>query len=110
MSGTQFARWSAPESLVSVDYSTVVMEHIRQLPKTEKTLSGMVPLGWFVSHTRSVGVSMTAQDQEIFSKFFPDRWDVTLVLRPGRMGVSRAGFFTRDADGGVKIDAPYREF
>ena len=52
------------------------------------------PVGWFVSHPQG-GVAMTAPDLEIYSGFFPESWQISLVLhptrrRPGRGGVLRA--------------------
>jgi hypothetical protein len=67
------------------------------------------PVGWFVSHTRS-GVCLSPSDLEIYSAFFPSRWQVALVLRPEKLGTCRAGFFVRDSDGSVRSDASYREF
>jgi hypothetical protein len=72
-------------------------------------LEGLQPVGWFLSHTRSV-VLLSPQDLEIFDGFFPQPWQVTLVLHPTQAGVARAGFFVREADGTLKSDSSYQEF
>lgn len=72
-------------------------------------LQGLQPVGWFLSHTRS-DVLLSPQDLEIFDGFFPRPWQVTLVLHPTQAGVSRAGFFVREADGTLKSDSSYQEF
>ena len=72
-------------------------------------LEGMVSIGWFLSHTRS-DIMLSDSDQEIFSIFFPAPWQVTMVVRPGRGGVMRAGFFVREADGTVNAERSYLDF
>ncbi len=72
-------------------------------------LQVLEPVGWFVSHTRS-GVTMTAEDQELYQKFFPEPWQVTLVYHPVNQGTSRAGFFMRERDGKLRTESSYREF
>lgn len=72
-------------------------------------LQDMICLGWFCSHTRS-GILLSEQDQEIFEAYFAAPWQVTLVVRPGRGGAMRAGFFVREADGTVRSSESYLEF
>jgi proteasome lid subunit RPN8/RPN11 len=72
-------------------------------------LEGLVSLGWFLSHTRSE-ITLSDSDLELYSIFFPAPWQVTLVVRPGRGGSMRAGFFVREADGTVKNECSYLEF
>lgn len=68
-------------------------------------LTGLYPLGWFVSHTRT-GVEMTASDRKIYRHFFPAICQTTLVLNPAADGSARAGFFLRDASGEVPEVSP----
>lgn len=72
-------------------------------------LQGLVPVGWYLSHTRS-GILLTEGDLEIYRRFFPEPWQVCLVLRPDRTKAMRAGFFIREPDGRVRADSSYREF
>ena len=72
-------------------------------------LQSMTAVGWFLSHTRSE-VTLQESDLETYNTFFPESWQVTLVVRPGRGGSMRAGFFVREAGGTVKADASYQEF
>ena len=87
------------------------MELTRSLEaaSAEPDLKGLQPVGWFLSHTRS-GISLSPGDLEIFASFFPEPWQVTLVLQPSQAGVSRAGFFAREAEGRVQSAASYQEF
>ena len=67
------------------------------------------PVGWFVSHPGG-GVAMTPEDLETFSGFFPESWQLTLVLHPTEGGRADAGFFLREADGSVRSQTSYRNF
>jgi proteasome lid subunit RPN8/RPN11 len=72
-------------------------------------LEGLIAVGWFLSHTRSE-ITLSDSDLELYSIFFPAPWQVTLVVRPGRGGAMRAGFFVREADGTVKSERSYLEY
>lgn len=72
-------------------------------------LADLTCLGWFVSHTRSE-IMLNEGDQEIYASYFGAPWQITLVIRPGRGGSMRAGFFVREADGTVRSEASYQEF
>jgi proteasome lid subunit RPN8/RPN11 len=72
-------------------------------------LEGLISVGWFLSHTRSE-ITLSDSDLELYSIFFPAPWQITLVVRPGRGGAMRAGFFVREADGTVKSESSYLEF
>ena len=75
----------------------------------DSRLAGLTSLGWFCSHTRS-DIALTEADQEIFSTYFSAPWQVTLIIRPGRGGSMRAGFFVREHDGTVRGESSYLEF
>jgi len=154
MSDTKFGAWSAPQTSLSIEYSLVAIEEIRQAvaegfqrfarggievggvlygtyengvvrilavreiacehargpsfilseddrellaeqwerDRDDPRLSGFGALGFYVSHTRSE-VTLLPADVEFFNEFFPDPHHVALVIRPGRAGAMRAGFF-----------------
>ena len=75
----------------------------------DSALTGLCPVGWFVSHTRS-GVELTAKDTEIYDRFFPGKEQVVLVLKPARGSATRAGFFFREPDGRLRADSSHFEF
>jgi len=72
-------------------------------------LAEMICLGWFSSHTRSE-IVLGSSDLETVEKYFSAPWQVTLVIRPGRGGSMRAGFFVREHDGTVRSESSYLEF
>ncbi len=67
------------------------------------------PVGWWHSHTRSE-ILLSESDQEIHRRFFPEPWQVALVLKPHTFEPTRAGFFFREKDGSIHGAASYREF
>jgi proteasome lid subunit RPN8/RPN11 len=67
------------------------------------------PVGWFHSHTRS-GIYLSEKDLELYHEFFPEPWQVALVLKPENLGPVTGGYFFRAADGTVKADASTLEF
>ena len=77
--------------------------------REDMRLEGMLVVGWFLSHTRS-DVTLQQSDLDTYSAFFPQPWQVTLVVHPGRAGAMRAGFFVREPDGSVKGERSYLEF
>ena len=77
--------------------------------QTDPDLAGMVPLGWYHSHTRSE-IFLSPADLSLYQEFFPERWQIALVLRPANLQPTRAAFFFRDRWGAVKADAPVHEF
>jgi hypothetical protein len=97
-----------PAFLLS-DKDRVVLNDQLVREKEDSQLEGLISVGWFLSHTRSE-IALTESDLEIYSIFFPTPWQVTLVIRPGRGGSMRAGYFVREADGTVKSEKSYLEF
>ncbi len=77
--------------------------------KEDMRLEGLLVVGWFLSHTRS-DVTLQQSDLDTYSAFFPELWQVTMVVHPGRAGAMRAGFFVREPDGTVKGERSYQEF
>ena len=77
--------------------------------RTDVHLQGLVPVGWYHSHTRS-HIHLTSQDIELFDRYFPQPWQIALVLRPDSFAPTRAGFFFREEDGRLRAESSYREF
>src|SRR5580692_9930738 len=83
----------------------VQLEVARQTPD----LKDLRPVGWFVSHLRG-DVSLSASDLETYNGFFPEAWQLTLVICPSGNARARAGFFMREAGGQVRSEASYQCF
>jgi hypothetical protein len=97
-----------PAFLLSDSDRDLLEEQIRH-DLEDPRLENMICVGWFLSHTRSE-IMLTDSDMEIYSAFFGAPWQVTLVVRPGRGGSMRAGFFVREHDGTVRSESSYLEF
>jgi proteasome lid subunit RPN8/RPN11 len=78
---------------------------ILNLPGSDAELAGLTAVGWYHSHNRSE-IFLSAEDLQLYREFFPERWQIALVLRPAHLQPTRAGFFFRDLLGGIKSDAP----
>jgi proteasome lid subunit RPN8/RPN11 len=85
------------------------MKQLVDLPRTDSALAGLIPVGWYHSHTRS-HLALSPRDLEIYHRFFPEPGRVALVLQPESYTLVRTGFFARDADGTVSTAAYYEEF
>jgi proteasome lid subunit RPN8/RPN11 len=70
---------------------------------------GLRAVGWYHSHTRSE-IFFSGPDLEIHQRFFPEPWQVALVLRPHTFQPTRAGFFFREQGGSIQGEASYAEF
>jgi hypothetical protein len=65
-------------------------------------------VGWYHSHTRSE-IFLSDADLAIYHRFFPESWQVALVMKPHTFQPARIGFFFREGDGSVHATASYRE-
>jgi len=99
---------SGPSFRLSERDRAALREQIR-LDREDPRLEGLVCVGWYVSHTRTE-ITLSESDQEIFSSYFSQPWQVTLVVRPSRGGNMRAGFFVREPGGTVNAGQSYLEF
>ena len=82
---------------------------LEHLLSTHANLAGGVrPVGWYHSHTRSE-IFLSDADLKIHQRFFPESWQVALVMKPHTFQPTRIGFFFREADGSVRANASYRE-
>jgi len=67
------------------------------------------PVGWYHSHTRSE-IFLSDADLEIHNGYFPEPWQVALVIKPHTFQPARAGFFFRERDAAIHRAASYLEF
>src|ERR1700678_1945838 len=83
----------------------VQVEMARRTPD----LKDLRPVGWFVSHSRGA-VSLSPADVEIYNSFFPESWQVMLVICPQGSSRAQAGFFAREAEDKLQSEASYQCF
>ena len=65
------------------------------------------PVGWMVSHT-SGEMTPALPEVELFHEFFPQPWQVLLVVSPMPGRTAQAAFYLRDAGGVLNTARPYR--
>lgn len=80
-----------------------------EMARQNQDLKDLRPVGWFVSHVRGE-VSLSPADLEIYHSFFPEAWQVALVICPKGSGRAQAGFFLREPGNKVLADASYQCF
>jgi proteasome lid subunit RPN8/RPN11 len=79
------------------------------LDQVRSNPAGLIPVGWYHSHTRSE-IFLSEADQEIHRRFFPEPWQVALVFKPHTFQPMRCGFFFRETDGSIHATSTYQEF
>src|SRR5215471_16486378 len=70
------------------------------LKSADEQYPDLQPVGWYHSHTRS-GIFLSDDDLAIYHLYFPEPWQVALVMTPHTFEPPRIGFFFREADGRV---------
>jgi proteasome lid subunit RPN8/RPN11 len=85
------------------------LDKLLEEAQTDPALSGTQPVGWYHSHTRS-GVCLSEQDVTVYNRYFPEPWQIVLVLHPSQLGPTEAGFFFREADGSLRGESSYNSF
>ncbi len=93
---------SGPSFHLSERDLATLSESIQAVPKDED-LQGMIPLGWFIAHTRSA-LRMTERELELFDRFFPQPKRIAILIKPERFKPTRFAFLLRDASGTVNPD------
>lgn len=80
-----------------------------QRSRRDAELASMEVVGWYHSHTRSE-IFLSESDTEIYDRYFPEPWQVAMVLRPSAEEPISIGFFFREDDGFIRTDQSYKEF
>lgn len=87
----------------------LALDDLLRASVSDPELAGLEPLGWFHSHTREE-ICLSQADVQLFDRFFPQSWQVALVVRPANLAPTRAGFFYREAEGSMRTSSSYCEF
>lgn len=94
-------------SLSEKDQTELVQ--LLETARSDPKLDGLVPVGWYHAHTRSE-ICLTDRDLSLYNRFFPEPWQIALVVRPANFSPTRAGFFFRESQGRIRADQSYLEF
>ena len=85
------------------------LREMLEASRKDPDLKGMEPVGWYHAHTRS-GVCLTERNLELYNRFFPEPWQIALVIRPANFSPTTAGFFFHEPDGKIHAESSYLEF
>ncbi len=69
--------------------------------------SRLHPIGFYRSHTRE-GLGLTPQDLDLFSKYFPDKTAIALLVKPFATRAPTAGLFFREEEV-IRGESSYKE-
>ena len=117
--------WGRPlpgfrRAILIEDFEVAPCEHLRGAsytlsPKDQRSLrarlarrAGQQVVGYFRSHTRP-GMYLDRDDFAVFSQYFPEPWQVFLLVRPSTEGPAMGGFFFWE-EGDVNRRSTYRQF
>jgi hypothetical protein len=75
----------------------------------DPTLGEFEAVGWFRSRTRGA-LFLSDADVAIFDRFFPEPWQVSLVIRPYTYEPAQVGFFIREASGDIQRESSLNPF
>jgi hypothetical protein len=67
---------------------------------------GLKPVGWY--HTAYRELIPAPGTEALLERWFPERWQAVLVLRRERAAPVQVGFFPRDANGAIGLDAAHQ--
>ena len=90
---------SGPSFTLS-DKDELDLRELLRGPQTDPELSGLEPVGWWHSHTRSE-IHLSSRDISLHERYFPNPWQIALVLKPHKWDPVRAAFFLRGGDGAM---------
>ncbi len=85
------------------------LQTLIESPAHDPELAGLEPVGWYRSRTRGDD-ALPERDRELHGRYFPEPWQVALVLKPAEGALMRAAFFSRDADGVFREEPDSGEF
>ena len=67
-------------------------------------LNGLLPLGWFIGHTRSA-LLLTEREVQWFGELFPGPGSATILVKPERFQPTQFGFLVREKAGNMPREA-----
>ncbi len=93
---------SGPSFLLSESDLSKLASSIQSASQDEE-LKELVPIGWFIAHTRGP-LQMTARELQVFEQFFPEPGRVTVLVKPERFKPTRFAFLMRGESGRMASD------
>ena len=76
---------------------------------TDEKLARLTPVGWYQSVSRHDG-GLSEHARALFQRFFPEPWQIAIVVRRSKQDPISVGVFVHDSHGGVELHSPVQEF
>src|ERR1039457_4282125 len=89
-----------PSFLLSEKDEAALAEALKSW-RGDAELARLEPIGWYRAHTRSE-VLLSDADLTFFNRFFPQPWQVGLIVRPASFPPPRAVSFSGEAGGDIR--------
>jgi proteasome lid subunit RPN8/RPN11 len=99
---------NGPRSVVSKRGETELAQ-LLLASSGDPRLADLEPAGYYHSHTAEE-IRLSEADVSILNRFFPQPWQVALVVRPANGTPARAGFFFREENGTIRTERSCGEF
>jgi proteasome lid subunit RPN8/RPN11 len=77
--------------------------------RSNEDLNGLVPVGWYHS-VSGRELSLANCDRALHDRFFPQPWQLAMVLLRSKKDPLSIGLFCRDSNGSLEPHSPQREF
>lgn len=81
-----------------------LVARIRWDPK----LSGLQPVGWYRAEP-DASLSLSRRDLDLFNRFFPEQWQIGLILKSGESATA-GRIFLRELDRSIRPEAGFQDF
>lgn len=93
--------------LSNKDYEA--FENLLAISPADQDLAGSIQVGWVQSVSRrDLGLSPHAR--KLFDRFFPEPWQVSMVVKRSKDDPASIGLFLHDSRGGTELYSPAQEF
>ena len=94
------------------DFTTKDSEALERLlaaAASDEKLSGLLPVGWYQTVSRRE-LTLSEYARALFHRFFPESWQVTVVVKRSKQDPLSIGVFVRDSHGRVEMHSSPQEF
>lgn len=76
---------------------------------SDNELADLTPVGWYQSTSRR-DLHLSEHARAFFQRFFPEPWQVAMLLKRSKGDPPSVAIFIRDSHGSVELHSPVQEF
>jgi general secretion pathway protein A len=85
------------------------MSHLLAQTPSGQDPNDLVPVGWFQSVSRR-DIGITERDRKLHQRFFPEPWQVAMVVKRSKTNPLAVGFFCKESNGFLQLHSSPKEF